>query len=114
MAVQTLLQHYYGQNFGEKCIVAGIFSPIIYVTAFSCIETVLFSICHGTYIAKVVKFNRSKPAPDALSGSVRNLSGSLGLTLKDHNVYDLLYKQVSFKLTMFNRAIMNFLCFRAI
>ena len=95
MAVQTLLHHYYGEDFGEKCIVAGIFSPIIYVTAFSSLETLIFFICHGTYIAKVVKFNRSKQVPDALTGSVRSLSGSLGLTLKDHNVYDLLYKQVT-------------------
>lgn len=50
LAIQTLIQHYYGDAFGEKCIAVGLLSPIIYITAFSGLETVVLCIVNGSYI----------------------------------------------------------------
>ncbi|KAJ6632618.1 Transmembrane protein [Pseudolycoriella hygida] len=94
MAVQTLIQHYYGTNFGYHCVQV-MFSPIVYITVFSCLETILFVIVHGSYITKVVYFNRLQPAPDAMAcgGSHSIGVGSVGLTQRGANVAELLEKQ---------------------
>lgn len=51
MAIQTLIQHYYGPNFGFHCV-QHLLSPIVYITLFSCLETIVFVAVHGTYISK--------------------------------------------------------------
>lgn len=93
LAIQTLIQHYYGDSFAEKCIVGGYLSPIVYITMFSSLETSVFCFVHGSYIAKVVRFNRLAPPPDALQGSRVNSSGSLGLTQRGLSTTELLEKQ---------------------
>lgn len=93
LAVQALIQHYYGDNFAEKCLVVGFLSPIVYITLFCSLETVVLSFVHGFYIAKVVRFNRAAAAPDALQGSRGHSSGSLGLTQRGLSTAELLEKQ---------------------
>lgn len=51
MAIQTLIQHYYGSNFGFHCIQI-MYSPIVYITLFSCVETILLTAVHGSYISE--------------------------------------------------------------
>ncbi|XP_058461759.1 transmembrane protein 192 isoform X2 [Malaya genurostris] len=93
LATQTLIQHYYGDSFAEKCLVVGLLSPIVYITLFSSLETVVLSIVSGFYMAKVIRFNRSAAAPDALQGSRGHSSGSLGLTQQGLSTAELLEKQ---------------------
>lgn len=93
LAVQALIQHYYGDNFAEKCVVVGFLSPIVYITLFCSLETFVLSLVHGSYIAKVVQFNRAAAPPDALQGSRGQSSGSLGLTQRGLSTAELLEKQ---------------------
>lgn len=51
MAIQTLIQHYYGPNFGYHCVQV-MLSPIVYITLFSCVETIVFIAVHGSYMSK--------------------------------------------------------------
>lgn len=53
LAIQTLIQHYYGDSFAEKCAMVGLLSPIVYITLFSSLETMVFGIVHGLYIGKL-------------------------------------------------------------
>jgi len=94
MAIQTLMQHYYGPNFGFHCVQI-MLSPIVYITLFSSVETILLMAVHGTYIKKVVQFNRLQPAPDAMTcgGSHSIGVGSVGLTQRGADVAELLEKQ---------------------
>lgn len=93
LAIQALIQHYYGDHFAEKCVVVGLLSPIVYITLFSSLETVVLVFVHGFYIAKVVRFNRMAPPPDALQGSNSHSGGSLGLTQRGLSTAELLEKQ---------------------
>lgn len=116
LAVQALLQHYYGDSFLEKCLLVGFLSPIVYITMFSSLETAVLSLVHGFYIgnfslfcyycglyltndflhfltAKVVRFNKAAAAPDALQGSRGHSGGSLGLTQRGLSTAELLEKQ---------------------
>jgi len=94
MAIQTLMQHYYGPSFGFHCVQV-MFSPIVYISLFSSVETILLLAVHGTYINKVVHFNRLQPAPDAMTcgGSHSIGVGSVGLTQRGADVAELLEKQ---------------------
>lgn len=91
LAVEALIHHYYGENFWQHCA-TGMLSPIVYVTAFNVVETVVLAATHGCYIAKVFKFNKSAYPPDALRGS-NDTSGSLGLMQPGGNTAELLEKQ---------------------
>ncbi|XP_062554616.1 transmembrane protein 192-like isoform X1 [Armigeres subalbatus] len=93
LAIQTLIQHYYGDSFAEKCVIVGLLSPIVYITLFCSLETVVLGFVHGFYIAKVVRFNRMAPPPDALQGSSSHIGGSLGLTQRGLSTAELLEKQ---------------------
>lgn len=93
LAVQALIQHFYGDDFAQKCVVVGLLSPIVYITLFCSLETLVLSIVHGTYITKVVHFNRAAAPPDALQGSRGHSSGSLGLTQRGLSTAELLEKQ---------------------
>lgn len=53
--IQTLMQHYYGANFGQYCI-QQFFSPIVYVTLFCALETIVLSAVNGTYIGTLLLF----------------------------------------------------------
>ncbi|XP_059610357.1 transmembrane protein 192 [Phlebotomus argentipes] len=91
MAIQTLIQQYYGDDFGEHCI-QSLFSPIVYVSIFSAVETGVLAVIHGTYISRVMRFNRARPLPDAMRGSFDSGS-SVGLTQRNADVAELLEKQ---------------------
>jgi len=91
LAVQALMHYYYGDDFGKHCL-ADYFSPIFYINAFNIVETIILSLVHGSYIAKVHKFNRSAKLPDALRG-MDNASGSLGLMQPGGGTAELLEKQ---------------------
>lgn len=43
------MQHFYGPNFAEHCL-QGVFSPIVYITAFCVIETAILMAINGSYI----------------------------------------------------------------
>lgn len=94
MTIQTLIQHYYGPNFGFHCVQV-MLSPIVYITLFSCVETIIFVAVHGSYIMKVLNFNSLQPAPDAMAcgGSHSIHGGSVGLTQRGADVAELLEKQ---------------------
>jgi hypothetical protein len=91
LAVAAGLQHYYGEGFFEKCI-ESTYSPIVYVTAFNVAETLLFFIVHGSYIRRVMKFNRAQMPPDALQG-INTVTGSVGLMQRGADTTELLEKQ---------------------
>lgn len=93
LAVQALIQHYYGDAFAEKCVVVGFLSPIVYITMFCSLETFVLAVVNGSYIGKVVRFNRTAAPPDALQGSRGHSSGSLGLTQRGLSTAELLEKQ---------------------
>ncbi|XP_052867866.1 transmembrane protein 192-like [Anopheles cruzii] len=93
LAIQTLIQHYYGDAFGEKCIVVGLLSPIVYIAAFSSLETMVLCVVNGSYIAKVRRFNRTASPPDALQDNRGFSGGSLGLTQRGLSTAELLEKQ---------------------
>jgi hypothetical protein len=78
LAMAAGLHHYYGEHFTETCI-RSYFSPVVYLTSFNIAETIIFFFVHGTYMAKVVRFNNLQLAPDALRGSSISTSGALGL-----------------------------------
>lgn len=90
--IQTLIQQYYGDHFGQKCV-QQLFSPIVYITAFSVLESTVLSVVHCSYISKVRKFNKSAPVPDALRGATPG-SGFIGFMQPGASVRELLEKQV--------------------
>lgn len=47
--IQTLIQHYYGPDFGKHCVEQW-FSPLVYVTLFAVLETVVLALVHQSYI----------------------------------------------------------------
>ncbi|XP_055902594.1 transmembrane protein 192 [Eupeodes corollae] len=91
LAVQAMMQHYYGEHFGEHCL-EGFLSPITYITAFNVVETIVLGCINGNYIVRVRKFNKSGQPPDALTGTSCN-EGSLGLLQSRSNTAELLEKQ---------------------
>lgn len=92
LAMAAGLHHYYGEHFTETCI-RSYFSPVVYLTCFNIAETLIFFFVHGTYMAKVVRFNNLQLAPDALRGSSISTSGALGLIHSQSEVNELLEKQ---------------------
>lgn len=91
LAVAAGTQHYYGEGFFDKCAET-YFSPIVYVTAFTIVENLIFFVVHGTYISRVMKFNRAQMPPDALQG-INTVTGSVGLMQRGADMTELLEKQ---------------------
>lgn len=52
LGVQAFMQHYYGPHFGEHCL-ALFFSPIVYISMFCGLETIVLAAVHGTYMGKI-------------------------------------------------------------
>lgn len=50
LAVQALIQHYYGEQFLTHCLAAGWLSPVSYVTIFNVAESLVLFVTHGCYI----------------------------------------------------------------
>lgn len=92
LAVAAGLQHYYGgTGFFEECFESYL-SPVVYVTAFTVAETLIFFLVHGCYIKRVMNFNNAKNPPDALQG-INTAAGSVGLMQRGADVQELLEKQ---------------------
>ena len=91
LGVAAGLQHYYGEHFGEKCIIS-FFSPVSYITAFTILETIVLLFVNGTYIRCVMRFNSHGMPPDAMHG-MNPVAGSVGLAQRDSEMRDLLEKQ---------------------
>lgn len=90
--VQTVLLQKYGHDFAVQCETS-VQSPSTYVCIFCGIETILLTIVHGVYIMKVHYFNNMHYLPDALRDIDQPFIGSLGVTVENGKVIDLLEKQ---------------------
>lgn len=80
-------------NESEFCCQKFIQSPSTYMCNFCGIETILLMIIHGAYITKVYHFNNIHSLPDALRDMEQPFVGSLGVTIENNKVVDLLEKQ---------------------
>lgn len=90
--VQTIMQNNYGHDFPLHCQ-RTISSPITYLCMFCGLETILLMFVHGSYIMRVWRFNRSTRLPDALRDVDQPFIGSLGVTVENAKVGELLEKQ---------------------
>lgn len=90
--VQTILLQKYGSEFSLHCQTS-VQSPSTYVCIFCGLETILLTIVHGVYIMKVHHFNNMHYLPDALRDIDQPFIGSLGVTVENGKVIDLLEKQ---------------------
>lgn len=90
--IQTLMQQNYASDFALHCQKT-IRSPITYAVIFCGLETILLMFVHGTYIMKVWHFNRVTCLPDALRDVEQPFLGTLGITVDNAKVADLLEKQ---------------------
>lgn len=89
---QTAMIEYYGSDFNVHCQ-KSMQSPISYLCLFSGLETILLMIVHGSYIMKVWHFNALNSLPDALRDIEQPFMGSLGITMDNEKIGDLLEKQ---------------------
>ncbi|ENN78249.1 hypothetical protein HUJ04_004386 [Dendroctonus ponderosae] len=62
--VQTLMQHYYPDNFSEICLNGGTLSPRAYLCALITVEFCVITGVNISYIMKIVNFNKQKPQAD--------------------------------------------------
>ena len=53
LTVQALMQQFYGDHFGEKCIET-LFSPVIYITLFNILENIVLAGVNGSYIGNLL------------------------------------------------------------
>lgn len=90
--VQTVMEHNYGAEFAAHCQQV-VWSPTTYVCLFCGVETIVLMFVHGTYIMNVWHFNRVTGLPDALRDLEQPFIGSLGISVENGKVRDLLEKQ---------------------
>ncbi|XP_066262296.1 transmembrane protein 192 [Euwallacea similis] len=64
--VQTLMQHFYPDNFVEKCLNGGTFSPKTYICFLINLEFCVLAGVNITYIVKVIIFNKKQAPPDVI------------------------------------------------
>lgn len=57
MFVQTLMQHFYPDDFAEKCIKGGALSPVSYLCALITLEFCLLAGVNINYISKFLAIN---------------------------------------------------------
>ncbi|XP_056636208.1 transmembrane protein 192 isoform X1 [Diorhabda sublineata] len=103
MFLQALMQHFYPDDFAEKCIKGGSLSPISYLCAIITLEFCVIAGININYIAKVINFNKQKPLPDVQreewtsTTSPDSLAQSeVGYRQLGDKVYDLLDKQAKY------------------
>lgn len=100
LLIQAVMQHFYPDNFAEKCLSGDVLSPVNYICAFVTVEfCVIFGI-NVNYILRVNKFNKIRPPPDvqkeewnACSSSETFAQGEMGYRQLGDRVYDFLEKQ---------------------
>ncbi|KAF7283993.1 hypothetical protein GWI33_022810 [Rhynchophorus ferrugineus] len=64
LLTQTLMQYYYPDNFANKCINGGAFSPIFNICAIVLVESCIIAGVNISYIVKVMNFNKIQAPPD--------------------------------------------------
>ncbi|XP_018577051.1 transmembrane protein 192 isoform X2 [Anoplophora glabripennis] len=100
MFVQTLMQHFYPDNFAEKCLQGGVMSPVAYICALITLEFFIIAGINISYMLKVSNFNKIRPPPDVQKEewtactSPENFSqNEIGYKQLGDKVYDFLEKQ---------------------
>ncbi|XP_018328909.1 transmembrane protein 192 isoform X2 [Agrilus planipennis] len=98
--IQVLMQHFYSDNFADKCIKSGLLSPISYIAALITIETCVIAGVNINYIVRVREFNTTQPPPDvqkeewnACSSHEQFAQGEIGYRPPGDKIYDLIEKQ---------------------
>ncbi|XP_050305765.1 transmembrane protein 192 isoform X2 [Anthonomus grandis grandis] len=98
--VQTLMQHFYPDNFYEKCIHGGTMSPKAYLCALITLEFCVITGVNINYINKVMQFNKQQAPPDVLKSEWTNAAEvdgvphtEVGYREMGSKVYELLEKQ---------------------
>ncbi|KAF5308172.1 hypothetical protein FQR65_LT06352 [Abscondita terminalis] len=100
LLLQALMQHFYHDDFTERCVKRGFLSPLSYMCLMISVEfCVVFGVSIN-YIVQVRKFNKHKPPPDvqrdewnACSSSETFAQGEIGYRQLGDKVYDFLEKQ---------------------
>jgi len=90
--IQTAMQQTYGADFPLHCQ-ASLRSPITYLSVFCGLETIVLIFVHGIYIIKVSQFNRINCLPDALRDMEQPFIGTIGITIENDKISELLEKQ---------------------
>ncbi|CAH1988671.1 unnamed protein product [Acanthoscelides obtectus] len=100
MFIQTLMQHFYPDDFAEKCLKGGALSPISYVCAFIVVESCVLAGVNVNYILKVRNFNKLKSPPDVLkdewmpgTSPINAAEGEVGYKSPEGSALDLFEKQ---------------------
>jgi len=66
--LQTVMQHYYPDDFAEKCIKGGSMSPRFYIAALITVEFCVIAGINISYMMKVITFNKQQSPPDVQRG----------------------------------------------
>ncbi|XP_017776297.1 PREDICTED: transmembrane protein 192 isoform X2 [Nicrophorus vespilloides] len=100
LLLQALMQHFYPDNFAEKCLEGGLLSPINYFCALMTFEFCLIFGVNINYILRVNTFNNQKPPPDvqreewnACSSDQAFSQGEIGYRQLGDKMYDFIEKQ---------------------
>ncbi|XP_060532095.1 transmembrane protein 192 [Cylas formicarius] len=100
MFVQTLMQHYYPDDFAEKCLKNDGMSPIHYLCGLITVEFFAIARININYMVDVARFNKEKPPPDvqrndwaAVSSPDTLHQNEVGYRELGDKVQDLLEKQ---------------------
>lgn len=100
LLLQTLMQHFYADDFAEQCVRKDLFTPLNYICAIITLEVcVLFGIS-TSYIVKVRKFNKQRSLPDvqkeewaACSTNEGFTEGEIGYRQQGDRTRDFIEKQ---------------------
>ncbi|CAH1183019.1 unnamed protein product [Ceutorhynchus assimilis] len=100
LLVQTLMVHYYPDDFAKKCLEGGTLSPRAYICALVTLEFCTIAGINVSYIMKVWKFNQQQAPPDVLKGEWLSSANpetfsqnEVGYKEMGSRVYDFLEKQ---------------------
>ncbi|KAL3286259.1 hypothetical protein HHI36_000769 [Cryptolaemus montrouzieri] len=100
MLIQTIMQHFYPDNFEEECLKGGALSPISYLCAFITVEFFIIAGINVDYIVKVRKFNKQRMPPDVQKEEWATVSNPEGLNQAEigyrrlgDKLYDFIEKQ---------------------
>ncbi|XP_022912907.1 transmembrane protein 192 isoform X2 [Onthophagus taurus] len=98
--LQTLMQHYYGDNFTKNCLNGTFFSPIGYICLTLTVQFCVIALIDIRYIVLVAKFNVQKPPPDvqkeewnACSSVDSFAHGEIGYRQRGDKFFDFIEKQ---------------------
>lgn len=100
LLIQTVMQHYYPDDFAERCLKNGVLSPRGYICALITIEMCVLLGVNVNYLYKIRRFNKQKPPPDvqreewnACSSTNSFAQGEIGYRNVGDKAYDFIEKQ---------------------